>query len=358
MIVRNTLMAGRHAGGKQQFPTITSGHWKVQYTIWVILAILCCVFCIIHYADTHKRPQSLILKYKNVKKENVKSKTVDSTENWVEKVLLSRPICTSPATLFGCYICDLRGSTEFQEQAVSQRLGSLDSSLINVDTGTESQQAFENVYEKKIWGEGGRGSGLGSTPENAEGVAYALRIILYKYGLISLLDAPCGALDWTQHFIQSIRKEIPCFQYIGVDIVRNVIIDNTKLFPNDTNVHFITADLSSRKTVLPRNQDLILSRDALQHLPLSLIASALQCYCESEAKFLLVGSYIGARKNKNKNIKVGMAFSINLLAPPFDFPQPLEFFNERTRDGKHLLLYNSTDLCNSKALKNFVDKFL
>ena len=66
---------------------------------------------------------------------------------------------------------------------------------------SQTQAAFDNIYKKKIWGEGGLGSGVGSTVENAEGATYALRMILYKYAITKLMDAPCGALAWTEVLI-------------------------------------------------------------------------------------------------------------------------------------------------------------
>ena len=117
---------------------------------------------------------------------------------------------------------------------------------------------------------------------------------------------------------------------------------------------FAEVDLSLSGQVLPLDQHLIFCRDALQHLSYGLIASTLANFCNSNAIYLLVGSYISAKRNKNRNIAVGLAFSINLLAPPFDFPQPDEIYNERTKDGKYLLLYKLSSFCASENVKLFI----
>ena len=255
--------------------------------------------------------------------------------------------CAPGSSLLGCHLCLINGeegkTTELDTQGIIK---------------SQTQAAFDNIYKKKIWGEGGLGSGVGSTVENAQGAAYALRMIMYKYALTRIMDAPCGALAWTEGFIRDMRKEIPCFTYTGVDIVPSVIEDNKRLFKDDPSyTSFFVRDISDfPKQKLPRGQQLILSRDTLQHLSMPLIRTSIKQYCASDATYLAVGSYISAKKNKNRNIQTGMAFSINLLAPPFNFPEPMEYFNERTRDGKYLLLYNlHPDFCEAKAVVDFVN---
>ena len=251
--------------------------------------------------------------------------------------------------MLGCHLCLMNG--EEGKTTVHDVQGIVKS---------QTQAAFDNIYKKKIWGEGGLGSGVGSTVENAQGAAYALRLIMYKYAVTRLMDAPCGALAWTEGFIREMREEIPCFTYIGVDIVSSVIEDNKKLFEDDPSyTSFFVRDISDfPNQQLPKGQQLILSRDSLQHLSMPLIRTSIKQYCASDATYLAVGSYISAKKNKNRNIQTGMAFSINLLAPPFNFPEPMEYFNERTKDGKYLLLYNlHPDFCEAKAVVEFMNGY-
>ena len=258
--------------------------------------------------------------------------------------------CPYGSTLLGCELCRIRSPSVISSPIIKIISES------NNNNKSNTAEAFTKIYDEKIWGDEGLGSGVGSTKENAEGAVYALRMILYKYGIFKLLDAPCGALAWTVDFIKQIKIEIPCFTYTGVDIVSSVIESNKKIFLGDNNVNFYCQDLSDANQLLPVGHDMILSRDALQHLSMDLIKSTLINYCRSNTTYLLVGSYISAKKNKNKNIRVGLAFSINLLLPPFNFPNPLEAFDERTRDGKHLLFYRlHPDLCESESFVRFVN---
>jgi hypothetical protein len=151
---------------------------------------------------------------------------------------------------------------------------------------------------------------------------------------------------------------------MGVDVVENVVAQNNiELKPFQDWARFEFADLSSPSTKLPPGFDLLLSRDALQHLSYKAIARALRTYCSSGAKFILVGSYL--HPGNNQLIAEGGTFPINLLLPPFSFPAPLEVFTEnlcyREPPGdvgpytqKSLLFYRLADLCAAASLKSFI----
>ena len=51
--------------------------------------------------------------------------------------------------------------------------------------------------------------------------------------------------------MRSMRKEIPCFTYVGVDIVPSVIEDNKRLFPDEPYVSFFVRDISDPNQLLP-----------------------------------------------------------------------------------------------------------
>jgi hypothetical protein len=193
--------------------------------------------------------------------------------------------------------------------------------------------------------------------------------------------------------LKKIKATIPCFVYLGVDVVSSVIAKNTDTFSQEYLwMKFAEMDLSTYSPVvsssllrrhssstnttitylssLPSGFQLILSRDALQHLSYAAIAGALSHYCASGASYLLVGSYIlnppetlSGGTGKNKNIAIGETFSIDLLRAPFLFPHPLEIFPERPigaysdaqpENAKFLLLYNLPTLCSSQSLRGFL----
>lgn len=226
-------------------------------------------------------------------------------------------------------------------------------------------EAFTTIYSKRIWGESGGGSGEGSKDPCGVTAKEILRQILFKYNVASILDAPCGGVhsSWMKQTILKMKSDLPCFRYFGVDVVDVVIHKNRGAFKQHEDwVQFDSVDLSAPTTQLPVGYDLILSRDALQHLSYKAIAGALRAYCTTASTYLLVGSYLASEKNSL--IAVGETFAINVLLPPFSLPRPVEVFTENVcytdsvphtaQPVKSLLLYHLPTLCSNTALTTFI----
>jgi hypothetical protein len=94
---------------------------------------------------------------------------------------------------------------------------------------------FEKIYENKLWGSQGNGSGPGSSIEftdNFRNIAYNL---VRKYKINSILDAPCGAMAWMPLLLRNLSNELQNFEYHGIDVVESVI-DSLKIrFRNYSN---------------------------------------------------------------------------------------------------------------------------
>ena len=170
-----------------------------------------------------------------------------------------------------------------------------------------------------------------------------------------MLDAPCGGVhsSWMNGTLRKLKENVPCFTYLGVDVVPSVVQKNQESFSKQSSwVRFAEMDLSSSYSSspssyginrnassgagnvqirsLPSGFQLILSRDALQHLSYAAIAEALRNYCHSNAVYLLVGSYLlpaADGRSKNRAIAVGETFSIDLLSEPFSFKGPVDYNN-------------------------------
>lgn len=160
-----------------------------------------------------------------------------------------------------------------------------------IETNLIIKSKFDTIYESKIWGPEGYGSGPGSTIEfttNCRNIVYNL---VKKYKINSILDAPCGAMAWMPLLLRNLTQQIANFKYHGIDVVESVI-DSLKIkYNNETNWLFSLHDVT--KQPLPSNYDLITSRDALQHLPLDYCVDALKAYSHTiGARYLLIGSYI------------------------------------------------------------------
>ena len=101
-----------------------------------------------------------------------------------------------------------------------------------------------------------------------------------------------------------------------MDIVPWLIENHTNAL-SSVELSFGVMDLSDTKAAFPRGFDLILSRDAPQHNPLSKVVPALQHYTLSDAKYLLVGSYPENINTKRVRHAGYYWMEINLAAPPF-----------------------------------------
>ncbi len=85
------------------------------------------------------------------------------------------------------------------------------------------QRVFENVYDKNGWGVAGGGSGIGSTHRATESARIVLELVVLKYGILSMLDAPCGSMSWMPLALTRIVEMAPCFDYLGADIARPIV---------------------------------------------------------------------------------------------------------------------------------------
>lgn len=205
-------------------------------------------------------------------------------------------------------------------------------------TAADPKETFERIYAVQAWGPDGGGSGLGSSISYTAVTRKVLFDFIVSHDVSSIVDAPCGSFAWMPVLLERLRAHGKTVEYFGFDVVSSVIERNIALHHNDTSLHFALHDLTTDE--LPRGKDLILSRDALQHLSMAQVKSALAALKKAEPKFLLVGSYVNGA---NADIPTGGYFSINLMQPPFSL-WPHSVFSEQTPDGKHLLLYTQEQM--------------
>ena len=178
---------------------------------------------------------------------------------------------------------------------------------------------FNDIYEHKRWSPAGGGSGEGSTLAYTVGARHILDEVVQANNITTIGDVPCGSF----HRMSTFMHENPQIDYTGVDIVD---LGLAKTHKDDPNLHFIQGDIS----VVPLpSVDLILSRDALQHLPFSIIRGTLRNIQKADPKFFLVGSYPEAGQN-NTDIPIGSYFKIDLRRQPFSLGEPMEDYPEHT----------------------------
>jgi hypothetical protein len=192
---------------------------------------------------------------------------------------------------------------------------------------------FNDIYQHKRWTNAGGGSGTGSTLAYTVGARHILDEVVQEHDVRSIADIPCGSFHWMSTFMH----EHPQMDYTGVDIVD---LGLSKIHKDDPRLHFIQGDISVKP--LPQ-VDLILSRDALQHLPFDIIHRTLQNIQKADPQWFLVGSYPEANQN-NTDISIGEYFAIDLQRKPFSLGAPVEDYPEHTPDAKHLYLYSQAQI--------------
>ncbi|HEX8499568.1 MAG TPA: class I SAM-dependent methyltransferase [Pyrinomonadaceae bacterium] len=187
-----------------------------------------------------------------------------------------------------------------------------------------ARDVFGRIHSGNLWGEAESASGVGSTLEKTEAVRRELPALLGRFDVRTLLDAPCGDFNWMS------RVDLSGVEYVGADIVPELVESNRARFALDFRVLDITRD------ALP-SSDLILCRDCLIHLSHRFCLMALANFRRSGARYLLTTHYPDAI---NRDILTGQWRPLNLQAPPFDFPAPLGAIDEG--EGRVLALWRLT----------------
>jgi SAM-dependent methyltransferase len=177
------------------------------------------------------------------------------------------------------------------------------------------REVFAQIYRRNIWGYQETASGSGSTLQYTEKLRQDLPGLLTDLGIRTLLDVPCGDFHWMSHM------ELPVERYIGCDIVPE-LIETARSRHGRPDREFRTIDLCNDP--LP-DADLLLCRDCLIHLSEEMNLLALANILGSSVRYLLTTTY---PNGKNRSIRNGNWFTLNLCAPPYDFPPPVRVIDD------------------------------
>ena len=171
--------------------------------------------------------------------------------------------------------------------------------------------SFQRIFDTRFWGSEESVSGPGSTLRQTETIRQKLPELVDRFGINSMIDAPCGDLCWMSEILPKMD-----ITYIGGDIVPEVV-DLAKSKTEHPKSTFMNFDI-----VISRfpPTDLWLCRDVLFHLPYADVRRALDNFRNSEVKYILVTTHKGDHF-KNRNCTTGDFRLRNLFRHPFGFPQ-------------------------------------
>ena len=164
-------------------------------------------------------------------------------------------------------------------------------------------------------------SGPGSDPDQTHSLRKRLPELFEQFKVRHVVDAPCGDFLWMKEIVDELDG------YIGVDIVSNLIEDNTAKYGSEK-IAFMQANIAT--SVLPKS-DIILCRDCMVHLPFNTIFAALMNFKMSGTTYLLATTYPETRKHID--IIPGLWRPLNLCRKPFCFPEPLTSILEESTEA-------------------------
>jgi len=150
----------------------------------------------------------------------------------------------------------------------------------------ERSALFRLYYRTNYWGDPRTASGDSSRPERAAATKGLLQHIIDRNQYIKILDIGCGDFCWG-----SALRLPPTCQYIGLDIVPEVIEANSRLYGSPPKIQFRVSDATV--DTLPE-ADLVLIRDLFIHLEDEEVQAVLRAVSHCNPSLLLASSYRGA----------------------------------------------------------------
>jgi len=187
------------------------------------------------------------------------------------------------------------------------------------------EERFTDIYNKNKWHGEQSKSGTGSDLHNTQVMRPQVIELINSLNINNMIDAPCGDFHWMKEVLPHLNIK----SYLGVDIVKALIEDNTTKYEVPNKIHFQHIDVL--KTTLPKT-DLIFCRDCLVHLSVASIKEVLWQFKKSGATYLLTTTF--TNRVHNGDIVDGNWRYINLLLPPYNFIEPIELINEGCTEGK------------------------
>lgn len=166
---------------------------------------------------------------------------------------------------------------------------------------------FDRIYRHNLWNGVESRSGPGSGSAATEPIARELVALVAELGIASVLDVACGDGFW--------MPNLP--GYVGIDVAPEAIRLARARHPDRP---YLVADARSLFDKFDIGGfDLVIVRDAIQHLPLEDGVDAIEAIVSSGSRRLLASTYQGG---ENIDIVAGDCFSPDLEAAPYSLGAP------------------------------------
>lgn len=173
------------------------------------------------------------------------------------------------------------------------------------------EDVFSQIYRRNAWRDAESRSGGGSSLVATGPIRTALPGLMRRYGIRSVVDAPCGDLRWMATLLPEIAH------YTGVEIVAELVARNQQRY-GSSHVRFVHRDISIDP---PPAADLVICRDCLVHLPTPLAMRALQNIAGTRSRYLLTTTFPST--SVNRDVLTGAWRPLNLERAPFFLGPPL-----------------------------------
>ena len=189
---------------------------------------------------------------------------------------------------------------------------------------------FSDIYDKDHWnmGQDESRSGLGSTLNYTENIRKTLVKLIKERDIKFMIDVSCGDWNW----MKLIQNEL-C-DYTGIDIVNNIVINNTKRYKNNKTRFYCKDFLTVIRAIENNSVDLILCRHTCEHLPTNYNLDFIK-ECKRVTKYLLLTTKrISSTEPQNSELILGLKTyrPINLELPPYS-DVLTSYFIEKIYDG-------------------------
>jgi hypothetical protein len=208
---------------------------------------------------------------------------------------------------------------------------------------SELKQIFDGYATANRWGNEESRSGPGSTLAYTVNIRAQLSVLLEKFEIRVLFDAPCGDFNW----MKEVRLP-PKTSYLGADISGSIIKILSADHTSDTH-GFMEFDITADS--FP-NADLWFCRDCLFHLPYKFIYRALKGFCESEIKYIATTNHINSTGFVNRDIQAGRFRLLDLYLEPFCLPRSVLF-----RIADYVYPHPQREIClwTREQLRDFIE---